>query len=166
MSPARGDERGPQKKVSLIGHSPSAAAEDKGRLNVTLHHNWYENIATGSNLSRSNWGASLDQVFALDATNVVNLRLNFTRMFEDHSSPSAGFNPADLGFPLYLAANSQYLHLPVVTFAQATSGYRNIGQTGANTLPSQSLQFFGNWSGIRAGRFWRGSIECGAARCW
>ena len=41
-----GDERGPQKKVSLIGHSssPSAAAVDRGRLNVTLHHNWYENI--------------------------------------------------------------------------------------------------------------------------
>ena len=41
-----GDERGPQKKVSLIGHSsgPTAAAMDRGRLNVTLHHNWYENI--------------------------------------------------------------------------------------------------------------------------
>jgi pectate lyase len=39
-----GDERGPQKKVSLVGHSPSNADEDKGRLNVTFHHNWYENI--------------------------------------------------------------------------------------------------------------------------
>jgi pectate lyase len=41
-----GDERGPQKKVSLIGHSsgPTAAEKDRGRLNVTLHHNWYENI--------------------------------------------------------------------------------------------------------------------------
>lgn len=41
-----GDARGPQKKVTLIGHSsgPSAAALDRGRLNVTLHHNWYENI--------------------------------------------------------------------------------------------------------------------------
>lgn len=41
-----GDERGPQKKVSLIGHSSSesAAALDKGHLNVTLHHNVFENI--------------------------------------------------------------------------------------------------------------------------
>jgi pectate lyase len=41
-----GDERGPQKKVSLIGHSsgPGALAKDKGYLNVTLHHNWYTNI--------------------------------------------------------------------------------------------------------------------------
>src|ERR1019366_4240458 len=36
----------PQKKVSLIGHSSSAnaAATDRGRLNVTLHHNWFVNI--------------------------------------------------------------------------------------------------------------------------
>ena len=41
-----GDARGPQKQVSLIGHSSSenAAALDRGRLNVTLHHNLYENI--------------------------------------------------------------------------------------------------------------------------
>jgi pectate lyase len=41
-----GDERGAQKKVSLIGHSSSAnaAATDKGRLNVTFHHNWFENL--------------------------------------------------------------------------------------------------------------------------
>lgn len=41
-----GDERGPQKKVSLIGHSsgPGAAEKDRGRLNVTLHHNWYADI--------------------------------------------------------------------------------------------------------------------------
>jgi pectate lyase len=42
-----GDQRGPQKKVSLIGPSsgPGAEALDKGRLNVTMHHNLFENIA-------------------------------------------------------------------------------------------------------------------------
>jgi pectate lyase len=41
-----GDERGPQKKVTLIGHSSGAggAKLDRGYLNVTLHHNWYQNI--------------------------------------------------------------------------------------------------------------------------
>lgn len=41
-----GDERGPQKKASLIGHSSSssAAAMDKGYLNVTFSHNWFENL--------------------------------------------------------------------------------------------------------------------------
>ena len=110
---------------------------------------WYDNIATGSNLSRSNWGGSLDNVFMMNATNILNLRLNFTRMFEDHSSPSHGFDPTSLGMPAYMAANSPYLQMPDVTFATAQSGYRTLGQTGANTLPSQSLQAFGTWSAIR-----------------
>jgi pectate lyase len=41
-----GDERGPHKKSMLIGHSSSASnlERDGGRLNVSLHHNWWENI--------------------------------------------------------------------------------------------------------------------------
>jgi pectate lyase len=39
-----GDARGPQKKACLIGHSARNDEEDKGRLNVTMHHNWFENI--------------------------------------------------------------------------------------------------------------------------
>ncbi|MBS1826615.1 MAG: TonB-dependent receptor [Acidobacteria bacterium] len=116
---------------------------------------WYQNIATGSNLSRANWGGSLDQVWMLNATNVVNFRLNFTRMFEDHSSPSYGFNPTALGFPDYLGANSQYLQLPSITFATGTTGYRTLGQSGANTLPSQSLQTFGTWSTVRGAHQWK-----------
>ena len=51
-----GDERGPQKKCMLIGHSSSsaAAATDRGRLNVTLHHNWFENI--GDRTPRARFG--------------------------------------------------------------------------------------------------------------
>ena len=42
-----GDESGPHKKVMLIGHSSSTGAGeiDQGRLNVTLHHNFFQNIA-------------------------------------------------------------------------------------------------------------------------
>lgn len=111
--------------------------------------NWYGNLTTGSNLSRANWGGSLDQVIMLNARNVLNLRVNFTRMFEDHSSPSFGFDPGQVGLPAYLAANSQYLQLPSITFATAATGIRTMGQTGANTLPSQSLQTFNTWSAIR-----------------
>lgn len=41
-----GDERGPHKKSMLIGHSSNASnlERDGGRLNVSLHHNWWENI--------------------------------------------------------------------------------------------------------------------------
>jgi hypothetical protein len=113
-------------------------------------NNYFGNISTGSNLSRNNWGSTLDHVYMVNASNVVNVRVNYTRMFEDHSSPSAGFDPASFGFPTYLAGNSQYTQLPTLTFATAQTNYTTLGfGTGANVLPSQSFQLFGSWNMIR-----------------
>ncbi|MEK7675681.1 MAG: hypothetical protein AAB676_07595 [Verrucomicrobiota bacterium] len=33
-----------QKKCNLVGHSENTAATDRGHLNVTLHHNWYDHV--------------------------------------------------------------------------------------------------------------------------
>ncbi len=107
-------------------------------------NDYFHNISTGSYLSRSNWGGSIDQVFIVNSSNVVNIRMNFTRMFEDHANPSGGFDPTSIGFPAYIAGNSQYLQLPSVTFA--TSSFERLNASTANKLPSQSLQLFGNWS--------------------
>jgi hypothetical protein len=113
-------------------------------------NNYFGNISTGSNLSRNNWGSTLDHVYIVNASNVVNVRINYTRMFEDHSSPSAGFDPASFGFPAYLAGSSQYTQLPTLTFATAQTNYTALGfGTGANVLPSQSFQLFGSWNMIR-----------------
>src|ERR1044072_5260745 len=62
-------------------------------------NDYYSNVATGSNLSRSNLGVSADHVYVLKNNTVINVRANFTRMFEDHSAPSAGFNPPRSDFP-------------------------------------------------------------------
>lgn len=107
-------------------------------------NDYFDNIATGSYLSRENWGISLDHVLMVNATNVINIRTNFTRLYEDHSSPSAGFDPAQLGFPGYLGANSQYPQLPYINFA-TNSNIGPLGANGANKLPSQSAQLYVNW---------------------
>lgn len=112
-------------------------------------NNYFSNLTTGSNLSRSNWGGSFDEVFLLNAANVLNFRVNFTRMFEDHSAPSAGFNPTSIGYPSYMAQNSQYLQLPMVSFSNSTTGFTSMGMNGANTLPSQSFQLFASWVATR-----------------
>jgi hypothetical protein len=110
---------------------------------------YFHNIATGSNLSRNNWGGTLDHVYMINATNVLDMRFNFTRMFEDHSSPSAGVDPTSFGFPSYMTANSPYVQLPSMTFASNT-GVPTLGfGTNANVLPSQSLQLFGSLVMIR-----------------
>jgi hypothetical protein len=130
---------------------------DKNRTYFNIRHtdysqsknDYYGNIATGSNLSRSNWGASLDHVYIVNASNVVNVRLNFTRMYEDHSSPSQGVSPGSLGYPSYLTSNSQYVQMPTITFASSSTNLQPLGfGSNANKLPSQSLQLYGNWSSI------------------
>jgi hypothetical protein len=70
-------------------------------------------------------------------------------MYEDHSSPSAGVDPVNFGFPSYMTSNSPYLQLPTMTFASNT-GIPTLGfGTSANILPSQSLQLFGSLVMIR-----------------
>ncbi len=113
---------------------------------IQTKNNYFNNVATGSILTRANWGGSLDNVFTVNATNFVDVRLNFTRMDEAHPAPSQGFDPTSLGFPPYMATSSQYLQLPIISFAGATSPTSvTLGSNSANKLPSQSVQLFGTW---------------------
>jgi hypothetical protein len=118
---------------------------------VQSKNNYFDNISTGSVLFRTNWGGSIDEVYTINPRNIVDLRLNFTRLGEGHDVPSAGFDPAGLGFPSYMARNAQYLQMPIVTFA--SNGFQQIGftGTGADRLPSQSLQAFPTWVSIKGG---------------
>lgn len=103
-------------------------------------NDYFGNIAEGSILTRQNWGGSVDEVYTLSPTTVLNARLNFTRMNEDHAVPSAGFDPTTLGFPSYVSSNSTSLQLPIA----ALTTFQPLGANGASQLPSQSIQFFGD----------------------
>jgi len=125
---------------------------DRSRLFFDVRHtdygqaknDYFNNIAEGSLLYRNNIGAVVDEVYTFGPTNIADVRLNFTRMNEGHDIPSVGFDPTTLGFPSLLAASSQYLQLPVISFSSST-GLTPLGATGANKLPSQSYQLFGTW---------------------
>lgn len=111
-------------------------------------NDYFNNVAEGSLLYRRNLGAVLDEVYTFNATNILDVRLNYTRMNEGHDIPSYGFNPTTLGFPSYLGADSTYLQMPVISFS-STTGLTALGATGANRLPSQSFQLFGTWVRIQ-----------------
>ena len=108
---------------------------------------YFNNIAEGISTYRNNWGGTLDEVYMFAPTLVANARLNFTRMAEGHAVPSEGFDPTTLGFPSYMAANSVFLQLPIVTFTTFQSLGGN--STTSNNYPSQSLQFFGDVTKIK-----------------
>jgi hypothetical protein len=132
---------------------------DRSRMSFNVRHtdylqsknDYFDNNAHGlaSLLTRDNWGGTIDEVYTMNKTTVINLRLNYTRLEETHPSPSAGYDVTSLGFPSYLAGKSQFVQLPRISFGncgsdstQATS-FDCLGQTGADLLPSDSLSLFG-----------------------
>ena len=115
---------------------------DRSRMFFDIRHtdytqtknNYFNNIAEGSLLYRNNWGVVVDEVYTLNPTNVFDVRLNFTRMNEGHNIPSVGFDPTTLGFPSYMAGNSQLSADAGNRFQQRDRPTRS-GATGANKLP-------------------------------
>lgn len=103
-------------------------------------NDYFDNVSNGSTLFRNNWGASADEVYTFTDHTIGDLRLNFTRMDEGHGVLSEGTNPTALGFPSYIAGNSNYLQLPIM----ALTTFQPLGTNAANLLPSQSLQLFGD----------------------
>ena len=45
-------------------------------------NNLFQNIATGRDLGRINWGTTVDDVYTFNPTTVMNVRLNWTRFRE------------------------------------------------------------------------------------
>lgn len=113
---------------------------------VQNKNNYFDNIATGTNLTRENWGAALDEVYTFSPTTVLDFRLNYTRMNELHAEPSEGFDPTQLGFPGYIKTASQYLVMPYIQFGSCGSqtSFQCLGDNSASKDPSQSYQLFGD----------------------
>ena len=94
-----------------------------------VKNNYFENVADGSVLYRNNWGGSLDEVYTINSTNVLDIRAQLhAHGREAHASPSTGFDPTALGFPSYMAANSLYLQMPVISFNSNTN-FQNLSSS-------------------------------------
>jgi hypothetical protein len=128
----------------------------KSRLSFDVRHNallatknnYFNNIATGTITNAENWGASLDEVYTVNATNILNFRVNYTFVNENNSDPSVGTNPLDYGFPTYMASSSDRLALPYMYFSTSTA-FASLGTNGASKHPSQSWQLFGTWTRVQ-----------------
>lgn len=128
---------------------------DRNRVAVNVRYNrqfqtknnFFGNEATGSNLTRQNWGATVDDVHTFGNSMVVDMRFNFTRMNEVHDAPGAGIDPTSLGFPGSIASTAQFLQIPFVGFAGSCgsqTSFQCLGDSGASRDPSQSYQLFGD----------------------
>lgn len=115
-------------------------------LRSQLKNDYFNNPATGVTLTRENWGGTLDDVYALNTSTVLDVRANWTYMREMHGSPGDGVNPTSLGFPGYMASSSNFLALPYIVFGSCGSqtSFQCLGNNGDSLVPSQSYQMFGD----------------------
>ena len=93
-------------------------------------NDYFQNIASGQITSRENWGGSVDEVYTISPTSILNLRLNYTYMYESATDSSEGFDPTSLGFPSYIGANTVRPSLPYVYFDTSTA-FQSLGYNQA-----------------------------------
>lgn len=99
----------------------------------------FHNVATGQYSGMDIWGGVLDDVHMFSPTLVLNSRLGFTRSVANSFIKSAGFDPTTLGFPSYIASNSQRLAMPRIAFSDS---YAGLSTSPGSITPFASYQWF------------------------
>ena len=118
----------------------------RSRLSADLRHNYrkqnknnyFSNIAEGNFLYRRNYGITLDEIYTITPSTVLDVRADYTRFNETNSGPADGFDPTTLGFPAYLKSQAEFLTMPHLSF----SNYQNLGENGSNNTPYDTWQVF------------------------
>ncbi|MEJ7608558.1 MAG: TonB-dependent receptor, partial [Bryobacteraceae bacterium] len=100
--------------------------------------NIFGNILTGNFLSRVNYGTTIDDVYTLSPSLLLNTRAGWTRFTEGGIRQSDGFDPTTLGLPSYIASNSNKLVFPRIDFERIT----DIGDSGGDSTPFDTFQIF------------------------
>src|SRR5271157_2910738 len=129
-------------------------------LYVQYDNDPFHNLAfLNSGLGRDIWGAMVDDIHTFSPTMVGDLRVGFTRYdayyfqastgpWPDLSTPASGFDPTQLGFPSYIAANASRLQMP--TFTASDGYYFNGNDSGHYTnQPYNVYQLFNSFTKVR-----------------
>ena len=96
-------------------------------------------------LKRINWGYTVDDVYTISPTFLMNTRLNWTRFVEPTRNFSLGYDSTSLGLPAYLTANAPRKLLPQITF----STFTGLGDNGGVEFPFDTFQIFESFTKIQ-----------------
>ncbi|HWB82903.1 MAG TPA: carboxypeptidase regulatory-like domain-containing protein [Bryobacteraceae bacterium] len=132
-----------------------------GRQSLYLQYDndIFHNLAyLNHGLGRDIWGGMVDDVNTFSPSMVGDLRLGFTRydafyyqaskgFWPDLQVPQGGFDPAQLGFPSYMATSANVLQMPQFTFSD---GYTGNGNNGGHYInqPYNTYQLFNSFTKI------------------
>ena len=135
---------------------------DNHRITFDVHHNYrlqnknnyFNNPATGNTLYRVNQGVSLDDVYTINPTTVLDLRGSWMRFIEAHASLSEGFDLTSIGLPSSFASQVESSQLPYLTFTSTgvsnggESSFQNLGYNSDGSNAYDAFQIFGTLSKI------------------
>ena len=101
----------------------------------------FDNPATGSFLGQINWGTTLDDVYTLTPSTVLNVRLNWLRNGERRGGFFDGFDITTLGLPANLKAEATRLNFPQINLG----AFEALGSSrgGGIINPYDNFQIFG-----------------------
>ena len=110
-------------------------------------NNFFNNNSTGTLLFRENYGLTIDNVFTLNPTTIIDTRVNWTLYNEVHGTPAQQYSAATVGFPSSLGAAATESQLPCINFLGATcaANTTSIASLGDNTSsfqPTTNYQVF------------------------
>ncbi|MFB3825431.1 MAG: carboxypeptidase regulatory-like domain-containing protein [Bryobacteraceae bacterium] len=109
--------------------------------------NLFDNIATGEQSGRKNWGGMIDDVYTITPTTVLDTRFNWTRFTGYIGQASDGFDMTRLGFPQALAASVTRAMMPMVNVGR----FNALGHSKGSNTPGDSFQVFSSVTRV-AGR--------------
>jgi len=103
-----------------IGSSDKLFFDVRHNKRMQEASDYFHNISTGAPLSRTNWGAVVDDVHTFNATTVANVRFNWTRYASVTTGPSQGSDVTKLGLPASLQSGTTTMQFPSIAIG-ATS---------------------------------------------
>ncbi len=127
-----------------VGSATHVFFDFRHNIRSQSKNNYFNNAATGESLDRSNWGSTLDAVHTFNASTVLDVRFNWTYFLQQEGEPGDGISPTTLGFPSYMASNSEHLQLPYIEFGSCGSqtSFQCLGGDAYSKYPSNSYQIF------------------------
>lgn len=117
--------------------------------------NRFGNGINGNFLSRVNWGTTIDDVYTLSPSLLLNTRAGWTRFVEGSTRQSTGFDPTSVGLPAYIAANSTRLLFPRIDFGQIT----DLSDSGGDSTPFDTFQIFSTLTKVAGSHSLKAGID-------
>jgi hypothetical protein len=120
-------------------------------IRTQVKNDYFGNGSTGTTLNRENHGATVDNVYTLNPTTIIDTRFNWTEFYEAHGTPAQQYSPATVGLPASLSTGSAEVQLPCINFTTSStvgtcspgsSTYAALGDNTSALDPTTSYQAF------------------------